>query len=138
KSDHIRISTDQPPSALPTKPGELPCRQDSRWGLRKRRQGGSERHGRWQNGWSVTTSNPVSSEAPRGSRGEGEERVSPEHSTRTRLATAAALAGFAANSLLCRAALRSGAVDAWSFTAIRLGSGAVALALLSRERRASA
>jgi drug/metabolite transporter (DMT)-like permease len=58
--------------------------------------------------------------------------VSPEHSTRTRLATAAALAGFAANSLLCRAALRSGAVDAWSFTAIRLGSGAVALALLSR------
>lgn len=58
--------------------------------------------------------------------------MSLERSTRTRLATAAALAGFAANSLLCRAALRSGAIDAWSFTAIRLGSGAVALLLLAR------
>jgi drug/metabolite transporter (DMT)-like permease len=52
--------------------------------------------------------------------------------TRTRLATVAALIGFAANSLLCRAALRSGAIDAWSFTAVRLGSGALVLAALAR------
>ena len=51
---------------------------------------------------------------------------------RTRLATAAALVGFAANSLLCRAALRSAAIDAWSFTAVRLGSGALAMTLLAR------
>ena len=53
-------------------------------------------------------------------------------STRTRIATGLALAGFAANSLLCRAALRSGAIDAWSFTAVRLVSGAVAMTLLAR------
>ena len=52
-------------------------------------------------------------------------------STRTRIATGLALTGFAANSLLCRAALRSGAIDAWSFTAVRLVSGAVAITLLS-------
>jgi len=52
--------------------------------------------------------------------------------TRTRIATALALTGFAANSLLCRAALRSGAIDAWSFTAVRLVSGAVAMSLLAR------
>lgn len=45
-------------------------------------------------------------------------------------ATATALTGFAANSLLCRAALGVGAIDAWSFTAVRIGSGAVVLALL--------
>jgi len=50
----------------------------------------------------------------------------------TVLTTAAALIGFAANSLLCRAALGTGAIDAWSFTAVRLGSGALALALLAR------
>jgi drug/metabolite transporter (DMT)-like permease len=42
------------------------------------------------------------------------------------------LTGFAANSLLCRAALGSGAIDAWSFTAVRLGAGAAALGLLQR------
>jgi drug/metabolite transporter (DMT)-like permease len=46
--------------------------------------------------------------------------------------TAAALAGFAANSLLCRVALRSGSIDAASFTAIRLVSGAIVLGALSR------
>jgi drug/metabolite transporter (DMT)-like permease len=51
---------------------------------------------------------------------------------RTLLATAAALVGFAANSLLCRAALEGPAIDAWSFTALRLGSGAAALVLLAR------
>jgi drug/metabolite transporter (DMT)-like permease len=39
---------------------------------------------------------------------------------------------FAANSLLCRAALGRGLADASSFTSVRLVSGAVALALLVR------
>jgi drug/metabolite transporter (DMT)-like permease len=46
--------------------------------------------------------------------------------------TAAAMAAFAANSLLCRAALGPGLVDAASFTSVRLLSGALALALLVR------
>lgn len=52
----------------------------------------------------------------------------------TAIATVAALIGFAANSLLCRMALGSQAIDAWSFTCIRLGSGAVTLFLLVRIR----
>lgn len=44
--------------------------------------------------------------------------------------TALALAGFAANSLPCRAALRDGAIGAAAFTTIRLGSGALVLAVL--------
>jgi drug/metabolite transporter (DMT)-like permease len=48
--------------------------------------------------------------------------------------TAAAMAAFAANSVLCRAALGPGLVDAASFTTIRLASGAVVLLLLSRAR----
>lgn len=50
--------------------------------------------------------------------------------------TAAAMAAFAANSVLCRAALDGGLADASSFTTIRLASGAVALLLLARARRA--
>lgn len=52
--------------------------------------------------------------------------------TRTRVAmlTALALLGFAANSLLCRAALDRTGIDAASFTAIRLASGAIVLPLL--------
>lgn len=46
---------------------------------------------------------------------------------RTTLATALALVAFAANSLLCRAALRTGSMDAASFTALRLASGALVL-----------
>lgn len=46
--------------------------------------------------------------------------------------TTLALLAFAANSLLCRLALAQGAIDAASFTAIRLGSGAVVLMLLAR------
>jgi drug/metabolite transporter (DMT)-like permease len=46
--------------------------------------------------------------------------------------TAAALVGFAANSLLCRAALGERSIDAATFTAIRLASGAVVLAVLAR------
>lgn len=45
------------------------------------------------------------------------------------------LAGFAANSLLCRAVLGPGEADAATFTALRLGSGAVALAILAVFRR---
>jgi drug/metabolite transporter (DMT)-like permease len=48
------------------------------------------------------------------------------------LATAAALIAFAANSLLCRAALGGGHADAASFTLVRLASGAAVLLLLSR------
>jgi drug/metabolite transporter (DMT)-like permease len=43
----------------------------------------------------------------------------------------AALVGFAANSLLCRAALGARSIDAASFTAIRLASGALVLALIA-------
>jgi len=42
---------------------------------------------------------------------------------------------FAANSVLCRLALGAGAIDAASFTAIRLGSGALVLVLLAQGRR---
>jgi len=49
------------------------------------------------------------------------------------LATTAALLAFAANSLLCRAALGGGAADAASFTAVRLVSGAGVLLLLCRS-----
>ena len=41
------------------------------------------------------------------------------------------LTAFALNSLLCRMALADGAIDAWSFTAIRLASGAITLLLLA-------
>lgn len=58
---------------------------------------------------------------------------------RTALLTAVALLAFAGNSLLCRLALRDGTIDAWSFTAIRLGSGALLLLpLLCTVRRAPA
>ena len=55
------------------------------------------------------------------------ERVPP----RAALFAAAALTGFAANSLLCRTALRPGLIDAASFTAVRLASGALVLLLLA-------
>jgi len=51
-------------------------------------------------------------------------------SLRTGALTAAALVCFAANSLLCRAALRPRLVDAATFTSIRLLSGAAALTLI--------
>lgn len=49
--------------------------------------------------------------------------------------TAATLFCFAANSLLCRAALRPRLVDAATFTSIRLVSGAAALAFIVAVRR---
>jgi drug/metabolite transporter (DMT)-like permease len=48
--------------------------------------------------------------------------------------TALSLVGFAANSLLCRLALGKGSIDAYAFTAIRIASGALTLALLVRLR----
>lgn len=61
---------------------------------------------------------------------------------RTVFVTAVALCAFAANSLLCRAALAPDAdgvraIDPAAFTGIRLASGAVVLALLVRARRES-
>lgn len=56
---------------------------------------------------------------------------------RTAGLTCAAMIGFAANSLLCRAALRGGAIDAPTFTAIRLASGALVLVLIVVARRSS-
>jgi drug/metabolite transporter (DMT)-like permease len=50
---------------------------------------------------------------------------------RTPIFTAFALAAFAANSLLCRLALGENAIDAASYTAIRIVSGAAALLLLT-------
>ena len=50
----------------------------------------------------------------------------------TVFATASALVCFAGNSILCRLALRESTIDAWSFTAIRLSSGALAMGLLAR------
>ncbi|WP_422001275.1 EamA family transporter [Reyranella sp.] len=50
------------------------------------------------------------------------------------LLTVFAMLAFAGNSLLCRAALRDTTIDAASFTAIRLASGAVVLVILLRLR----
>jgi drug/metabolite transporter (DMT)-like permease len=52
--------------------------------------------------------------------------------------TIVAMVAFAANSLLCRAALGGGHADAATFTALRLLGGAVALGLLARIRGAPA
>jgi drug/metabolite transporter (DMT)-like permease len=53
---------------------------------------------------------------------------------RVALLTAAAFVGFSANSLLTRAGLGGGLIDAASFTGLRLTSGAVTLLLLVRLR----
>jgi drug/metabolite transporter (DMT)-like permease len=50
----------------------------------------------------------------------------------TALLTVVALLAFAANSILCRVALGPGAIDPASFTAARLLSGAIALAIIAR------
>jgi drug/metabolite transporter (DMT)-like permease len=62
----------------------------------------------------------------------------PGHRFRTAVLTVLALVAFAANSLLCRLALRTSAIDPVSFTAVRLASGAAMLwliAVLSGRRR---
>jgi drug/metabolite transporter (DMT)-like permease len=48
--------------------------------------------------------------------------------------TSLAMIAFAANSLLCRAALQHGSIDAASFTTVRLASGALMLWLVVRLR----
>ena len=55
---------------------------------------------------------------------------------RVALLTALAMLAFAGNSLLCRAALRETAIDAATFTSIRIVSGAIALWLIVRMRGA--
>ena len=50
------------------------------------------------------------------------------------LLTACAMLAFAGNSLLCRAALHDTTIDAASFTAVRLASGTLMLAVLLRRR----
>jgi len=54
---------------------------------------------------------------------------------RTLALTALAMVAFAGNSLLCRAALQHTAIDAASFTTVRLMSGAVMLWLVVRMQR---
>lgn len=51
----------------------------------------------------------------------------------TLVLTALALVAFAANSVLCRLALGDDAIDPWSFTAIRIGTGALVLFALTRR-----
>ena len=52
---------------------------------------------------------------------------------RTVALTALTMVAFAANSILCRLALQPGAIDPASFTAARLLSGALALAIIARS-----
>jgi drug/metabolite transporter (DMT)-like permease len=61
-------------------------------------------------------------------------------SLRVALLTLFAMLAFAGNSLLCRVALRDTAIDAASFTTIRLASGALVLAaiMLARQSRPTA
>ena len=64
----------------------------------------------------------------------GGERPPAMSPARLAALTALTMAAFAGNSLLCRAALRDTCIDAASFTAIRLGSGALMLAAIARLR----
>lgn len=54
--------------------------------------------------------------------------------TQTALLTVLAMIAFAANSLLCRLALKDAGIDAASFTSIRLASGALVLWFVARAR----
>ena len=49
--------------------------------------------------------------------------------------TTLAMLAFAGNSLLCRVALRDTAIDAASFTSIRLASGALILGVIVRLQK---
>ena len=60
--------------------------------------------------------------------------IVPATSLRTALLISLAMLAFAGNSLLCRIALRDTAIDAATFTAIRLASGALILVLILRSR----
>jgi drug/metabolite transporter (DMT)-like permease len=63
-----------------------------------------------------------------------EKAVKP---TRLFILTLLAMIAFAANSLLCRAALKQTSIDAASFTFIRIFSGAAALWLIMKMRNAA-
>jgi drug/metabolite transporter (DMT)-like permease len=54
-------------------------------------------------------------------------------SARILVATLLAMLAFAGNSVLCRLALKGGHIDAASFTALRIASGAAVLWLLARQ-----
>jgi drug/metabolite transporter (DMT)-like permease len=54
------------------------------------------------------------------------------------LLTLLSVFAFASNSLLCRLALRHSAIDAASFTSVRLVTGAIVLAVIVRLRRGEA
>jgi len=56
----------------------------------------------------------------------------PTSPARTTALTVLAMLAFAGNSLLCRAALAGGAIDAGRFTVLRLVAGAVVLWLITR------
>ncbi len=65
----------------------------------------------------------------------GETRVTGIH---TLTLTSLSLFAFAANSLICRAALGAGLIDAGSFTLVRLAAGVMILMPLSRIIRGRA
>jgi drug/metabolite transporter (DMT)-like permease len=65
----------------------------------------------------------------------GHEMTGRESSVLAFVLTLSALVAFAGNSVLCRLALGGRAIDAYSFTAVRLGSGALALLLLNSWRQ---
>lgn len=60
--------------------------------------------------------------------------MTPVAGRRLFILVALAMIAFAANSLLCRLALRGGAIDAASFTTIRIVSGALVLWVIARMR----
>ncbi len=61
--------------------------------------------------------------------------AAPPSPARTALLTTLALIAFAGNSLLCRMALKHTAIDAASFTSVRLASGALVLGALVALRQ---
>ena len=63
--------------------------------------------------------------------------MTPAGGRRLFILVALAMIAFAANSLLCRLALRGGAIDAASFTTIRIVSGALVLWAIARMRDAT-
>ena len=65
-------------------------------------------------------------------------QTSPQTTPRTLVLTAVAMLAFAANSLLCRLALRGLHIDALSFGCVRLLAGAITLALVLHWRAAPA
>ena len=105
------------PEPVQRRPHPRPVQDQS---LRVGFQVSPTQHKPWRFGW-PRVEDPVSREGQRGS---------PALAT-TGL-TALAMLAFAANSLLCRAALAGGHADAPSFTTLRLAGGALTLGLVAR------